>query len=153
MNQNNLIIPLIIHGKGFKELWVNPEISSIAEIDSETGYDDNVHRIYLGNSKGEMFLHILAKSDDLNEYWEDFFKTYEEDQETKDQRKVNKVAKEVRSKLEILFLEDVWAPGGEQFCFTEAGKEIGKLFTKAKKVKFSPDCALTTDGTNFWFDT
>lgn len=69
------------------------------------------------------------------------------------QKLTNKTIRELKSQLEVTLLEDVWMPGGEQFCFSEIGIAICDIFKKVKKYSFSPDCALTTDGENWWYDT
>lgn len=46
----------------------------------------------------------------------------------------------------VMLLEDVWVPQDEQFCFTEYGKKLGKVFSYEIPYKFiSPDLGLRLD--------
>lgn len=148
--------PLIIQDCNWKTIWVNPDIADIAVFDPETGYDDQVHRIFLTSARGKQLLHLLVKSDMLDNMWAEVFEKYF-DEETDTFKPYDELLRttfdKLKVELEIVLLEDVWSPGGEQFCFTKIGKKVGKLFEQARNIQISPDCALTTDGKTYWYDT
>lgn len=153
-----ILEPLEIKDQNFNRIWLHPDIKDhfIPNSEINSGYDESVHRVYLKNSEGKMLLHLLVKSDLLENYWDTVFKEYF-DETTEDvkphQKLTNKIVKELKLQLEVVLLEDVWMPGGTQFCFTEVGKTVGEIFKNVKRYSFSPDCALTTDGEDWWFDT
>jgi len=147
---------LMIDYNGFKNKWVNPDISSMVNLDKETGYDNNCHRVFFRDKDNELLVHLIVQSELLDKFWSQYYTDIDENDQAfpvPKQKDVNKIVKTILMRSEVMLLEDVWIPGGEQFCFTVIGQEVGELMKKVKKIRFSPDCAITTDGKTFWFDT
>ena len=142
------------------------------------GYDDDVYRMYLENDKGDT-IYVVFKSDYIGRKYSEWSSTvnFDDDEENWPEKTslfeppyIN--SRQVFDSLCIGLIEDVWTPmpkitdidnidvsnigNGkiEQFCFTEFGKKISKMFAKECKCTFfSLDCGLTTDGKDWWFDS
>ncbi len=113
-----------------------------------------VQRVWLYDKNKTMVLTVILHSPPLEAFWEASFDA--EGEPIRNDELVSQIVQRLFLEFETLFLEDVWMPGGEQFCFTKIGKAIGSAFKKARSVQFSPDCALAYDPEAedpFWYDT
>ena len=146
------IEPLIIQYNG-KE-WIHPDIESYYAKD-EGGYDNDMYRVYY--KSGKSVLRIFFKSDYITTKMNNYFAS--EDRETKPKQTLFEEpyidVKLVHDCMLVTLVEDVWSPGGEQFAFTKFGHRVGKfMMRKSTKMDFfSLDCALTTDGIDWWCDS
>lgn len=133
--------PLLIYGSKHELLWSNPDALQILKFDDDEQYSSTpVHRVWLYDSKGSMILTVILKSPPLDVFWKSSFAGDEE--HIRDQARTDEIVGLLLMDLEVAFLEDVWAPGGEQFCFTKIGRTIGTRFKKVRSIQFSPDCCV-----------
>lgn len=126
-----MITPILIDFEN--ETWENPEIATEVWLNCELSeinagcFDGNLIRIWL--KSGEHSAHIVATVS------EEIYSSFEE----------NFNADEFSSWLFCVLFEDVWAPGGDQFCFSEFGKRMS-VFSKSFEFSASPDICVHYDG-------
>ena len=61
---------------------------------------------------------------------------------------------DLRMLLEVTLFEDVWMPGGEQFCFTEFGQKMYSAFGDEMTISYaSPDVSVWEVDGEYGFDT
>lgn len=114
-----------------EEQWVHPDIESILEWEVDVfnpgkwAYD-GLTRVYIKNDEGKA-AHLVVFSKDLKEGLVPL--------------------DELKAQLEVTLFEDVWSPGGEQFCFTPFGKMMSKaLRCNIAEISFaSPDVGIEDD--------
>lgn len=141
----------------FDNPWIHPNIKELYTPDPNMApfeHDTDVWRIYYKNSRNET-LYVYFKSQRMDEISEkfdmglpkqDFWKPPYID------------AKLAVSYLKLVLLEDIWMPGGEQFCFTEFGQKVSNFFSYDPEITlFTPDCGMVphTDknGTEWIFES
>jgi hypothetical protein len=151
----------------FIKEWFKPDIYPEME-EGDFGYDDDVYRMYLVNESGA-YLGVYFKSDYIGKKMDAWSKTGNWDSDNEDDWPDNKTlfgefinTQEVFDTLCLLLLEDFWRPSNpnktkfdEQFCFSEFGKKVSDFFSNGEvnMDRFSLDCALTTDGKDWWCDS
>lgn len=150
------ILMIYYYVDGKLQTWVNPDVEQLAVWDDQH-CDHRVHRVILSHGNNER-LDLVVKYKPL----EDFFNLYEFDENvTIVSRPTNVQVQDMVNDLlvvaKVVILEDVWSPGGEQFCFTDEGREIGKVVAGMNTVHFSPDIVFRKDPSStpigYWFDT
>lgn len=130
-----MITPILINFNG--ETWENPEIATEVFYNcqpSEINYncfDGNLIRIWLKSE--EHFAHIVATVCD-DELYEMCSGITEFDTDL------------IAGWLFTVLFEDVWAPGGEQFCFSEFGEKLSVLSSDDTNFNISPDICVHYDG-------
>lgn len=126
-----MIIPILIDFKN--ESWENPEIATEIWMKCEPSqinfgcFDGNLVRIWLDN--GEESAHIVATVSE--EIYSSVLDGFDAD--------------EFSSWLMTILFEDVWSPGGTQFCFTEFGKKL-EVFSNSFTFSVSHDICVHYDG-------
>ena len=128
-NMPELIEPVLIQFNDTN--WVHPEIEDLLEweIDGTNpgkwSYN-GLTRVYIENDKNQI-ARIVVQSKELKEG-----KTSMQD---------------LQMLLETTLFEDVWMPGGDQFCFSKLGKMLSKTFSsETTKITFvSPDVGISND--------
>lgn len=118
------------------ERWVNPEIKELLDWETNGANEgkwsyNGLTRISIENSKKKI-AYLVVYSRDL----EDGKISFEE----------------LEMMLFVSLFEDVWSPGGEQFCFSKFGKRLSKSFQKSIRITFvSPDIGIEdSDGVYEW---
>jgi len=166
---------MIVQTKDYK--WVNPYISNWYKPEEGQLHDNNIYRIYYKNSHNEM-LYVYFKSDYLDRKVEAFYN--QPDCWTNKKYDLFKPpymdCRELYESVDMTMFEDVWGPyppagspmendtleykqwikdsETNQFCFSVVGEKVKEFFAKEAEVDFfSPDCGLTTDGTDWWCDS
>lgn len=144
-SEHDLSTPLLIYNSKHQLIWTNPDILSTVKFSEEdpTCADTPVQRVWLYDKNKAMVLTVILHSPSLEAFWDASFD--ENFEPIKNDDLTKKIVQRLFLEFETMFLEDVWAPGGEQFCFTKIGKTIGSAFRKVRSIEFSPDCAL-------WYD-
>lgn len=139
--------------------WTHPDIDEICGM-ADGHYNEGIWnhipliRITIENSEFG-YMHIVAKSDSFMKLWDEYCDLLGEDN---NKCKANEflrerfdiVYEELPMILEVVLTEDIWSPGGIQFCFSESGKLIGDYFRKGdiKYLSHSPDIGISKDGPN-----
>lgn len=139
-----------------KTTWSHPEIEDIAEFQQADWTDEPhlrssapVYRVYLENRQKKTIYIVFQSdwfdrkgsqpiSDTLLNSWIDL---------TDDDWQ------EFAASLDMVLREDVWCPGGQQFCTLPIYKEICQLLKNGFRITFlSPDVSLykEDDGTYGW---
>ena len=126
-----MITPILIDFEN--DSWENPEIAtevfmkcSPSEINFGC-FDGNLVRIWINSD--EHSAHIVATvSDKIYSSLDEEFN-----------------ADDFASWLFCVLFEDIWMPGGEQFCFTGFGKKL-EVFSKSFEFSVSPDICVHYDG-------
>ena len=166
---------MIVQTKDYK--WTNPYISNWYKPEQGQLHDNNIYRIYYKNSDNEM-LYVYFKSDYLDRKVEAFYN--QPDCWTNKKYDLFKPpymdCRELYESVDMTMFEDVWGPyppvgspmenttseykqwikdsETNQFCFSLVGEKVKGFFSKEANVDFfSPDCGLTTDGTDWWCDS
>lgn len=142
--------------------WFEPYIYEGMN-EGDFGYDDNMFRMYFINSKDDR-LGVYFKSNYVQTKLKLWNESEDDDntsiQETLFTEYVN--TKNVFDSIMLTLVEDFWCPyspttnqSDGQFCFTEFGKMVSKFFKdqSVKMTMFSLDCAMTTDGKDWWCDS
>ena len=175
------IEPLIID-YGDMGKWIHPFIKNWYQPHEDSEYDEDVYRMYITNDQGHT-IRVFFKSDYLNERQAAWAATgdFEGDEEQwPDPGTLFKSpfisTDSVLTSLCLTLTEDTWIPAppmleapikssrayveyrmsfeSEQFCFSEFGEKIGEFFEHDVSLDFfSLDCALTTDGNEWWCDS
>lgn len=140
----NRLEPILIYDGSHKLLFEHPELQLAKFTQLENGYDKTpCHRVWLKDGKGETLLALIVRSELLDKHWA-----------AESKQDAQAVVDDLLLNLEVILREDIWAPGGVQFCFTPVGKQVGKLVTKVEQVSFSPDCVLVKAKDGSWgYDT
>ena len=106
-----------------KDSWVHPGINSICKFKKNRMGDalaQNVSRLVLFNKNNEI-LFIVFLSKELNTYW-------------RKRKPIDQVfIQKLYAHLEVMLLEDVWSPGGEQFCFSSFGQNVFKFLDEPRQ--------------------
>jgi hypothetical protein len=162
MNEYDLSQPLLIYGPKYELLWTNPDMLDLMTFqEPDEGSDtvdsnEPVHRVFLNDASGKHVMHVIMRSAALDTYWENALKDVDFDSpdwKKTDPTAANEAVERLQMELETCFIEDVWMPGGKQFCFTPVGRKVGTLLKKVKHISFSPDCMLWKSGLEFGYDT
>ena len=126
-------------------MWVNPDIKEVTShldsCDLNVGFLDGPFvRIWFDwGNKCRYHAVVMLNQETYNTYLESCF-----DEKC---NKSRKISDDIISETIILLTEDIWMPGGEQFCFTEHGRLISKdILAMGKNVKCmtSPDIGVQT---------
>lgn len=133
--------------------WINPDIENLCKF----GKDDineglwstkEVFRITLNNKKS--YLEIICRSSLLKDYWDEYIEYLGDDNNknlaySKTRLKSKNLHDVLFNLIEVTLREDVWTPGGEQFYFTEFGKQIEKFLSQGYTFTHSPDVNISKD--------
>lgn len=155
------IEPIIIMTKDRN--WTHPEIKEIVKTmapDHVPGTNCDVItgpwvRIYLEQDKKTLY--TVCAFNDTEKYEEHLrycYKKFNEDVYEEDRAK--DIINEILGFLYISLIEDVWSPGGEQFCFTDFGEYIENYFDYTKPINMSfmsPDVGIHDEGDHWGFSS
>lgn len=127
------VTPLIIQAPWGN--WYHPHIEQIASSWDHVSSGCNVItgpivRIYFDN---EMRVIVSVDNDHYNKMFE-----YDDKGEMKTSLN-DEACKNIADMLYVMLIEDVWIVDGEQFCFTEYGKQIN---SNISVTFFSPDVGI-----------
>jgi hypothetical protein len=125
---------LMLNNPHTEGLWINPDIekitSNLKPHDCNVGFLDGPFvRIWIG--KGKYHAVVMLTPEAYDAYLESCFNKV----------KNRKLIKNIISMTIVLLTEDVWMPGGEQFCFTEYGRLISEDILDMGNV----ECMLSPD--------
>lgn len=131
MNDETLPEPVLIDFAD--QHWHHPEIRSLLtwEVDGinpGTWSYDHLYRVYMENPDGELasvVMHWPGVS------WQTVRKST------------------LTEILPVVLFEDVWMPGGEQFCFGDFGQELALRFCDHVITFVSPDVGIQSDDTGY----
>lgn len=93
---------------------------------------------------------LYVRSSLLEDYWDEYMEYLGEDNNksvaNKEMKsKSNRLYKTLFSLLEVTLLEVTWAPGDEQFCFTDFGLQVAPFLKKKLEFSHSPDVNISKD--------
>jgi hypothetical protein len=89
---------------------------------------DYLYRVYLETSQKES-VYIVVHWPDVE--WEDFRQ------------------QDLANIIPVILFDDVWMPGGEQFCFTDLGQKLSKKFSRSAITFMSPDVGIEADESGY----
>lgn len=72
------------------------------------------------------------------------------------EKSMNGGINEIVSFLDVVFSEDDWVLGNEQFIFSDYGKAFDSVYgfsNNSIRVSITPDVSLAMDGKDWWWDT
>ena len=155
------IEPVIIMGK--EKNWTHPEIDSIVELmapDHVPGTNCDVItgpwvRIYL-EQEGKTLYTVCAfhEKEKYKNHLRYCYKKFNED--VYEETRAKEIIDEMMGFLIVSLIDDVWAPGGEQFCFTDFGEYISDYFDYTKRIDMSfmsPDVGIHNEGEHWAFSS
>jgi hypothetical protein len=131
MNNETLPEPVLIDFAD--QHWHHPDIESLLtwEVDGinpgRWSYD-HLYRVYLENPDGKI-ASVVVHWPEVS--WEDIAKS------------------ELTELLPVVLFEDVWMPGGEQFCFTDIGQDLSRRFFDHRITFISPDVGIESDESGY----
>jgi hypothetical protein len=155
------IEPVIIIAKDRR--WTHPEIDDIVKTmvpDNVPGTNCDVItgpwvRIYLEQDKKTLYtVCVFGDPEKYEDHLRYCYKNFNEDVYEED--RAEEIINEMLGFLFISLVEDVWAPGGEQFCFTDFGKYISGYFDYSREIRLSfmsPDVEIHDDGDHWSFSS
>jgi hypothetical protein len=115
--------------------WHHPNIESMLSWEvnghnpGQWSYD-NLYRIYLENAQKQTACIVIYWP---GVPWEDV------------------VEQDLGNIIPVILFEDVWMPGVEQFCFTDAGQKLFEKFGESAITFSSPDVGIQAiDGEYHW---
>jgi hypothetical protein len=131
MNDETLPEPVLIDFAD--QHWHHPEIRSMLTwevngINPGTWSYDDLYRAYMENPDGRLASVVM--------HWPGV-----------DWHTVSKSA--LTEILPVVLFEDVWMPGGEQFCFTDLGQKLCRSFLDHRITFVSPDVGIQADETGY----
>lgn len=149
-----IVEPIIIQYE--ENNWTHPEIENIvAELKDEDQINEGCGvyagpwvRIYLEQNGKTLytvctFLEKEAYENHLKYCYEKF------NEETYNQELSSEITNEILGFLYVSLVEDVWAPGGEQFCFSDYAEKMYENFDFSSEFKismFTPDVGVENNG-------
>lgn len=139
---------LLIYDADRRLIWTHPDIDSICTFSEESPYaEDAVQQlIFTGEGSSSPLITVIAKSPAVEQHWKDLSNLHEVEP-----AKTKAITADILLEFEVMFIEDVWMPGAEQFCFTPIGEKVGDIFKDVRSAQFFP-CALWRSGTSYGFD-
>jgi hypothetical protein len=120
----NLPEPVLIDFSG--QHWQHPDIAEMLNWETDGtnigkwSYD-HLYRVYFENNNKETAYIVIHWPD---KEWKDIS------------------LDELADVLPVVLFEDVWCPGGKQFCFTKLGKELSDKFFNSYITFASPDVGI-----------
>jgi hypothetical protein len=137
------------------EQWTHPNIEDIlgfSESFNEGLWNQtDVFKLDLVNTDNK-YMTVIAVSEDLKQFWDHYTNILDEDLNNKSEvnektHDLSMLLSEVLAiALDVILIEDVWSPGGEQFCFTEFGEKVSDFLLRGYKFSHTPDVAVSKDG-------
>jgi hypothetical protein len=160
------ILEIYVYANG--KTWQNKELLDTLEFTKHDYNEGNwlypqPHRLWVSykdkNRVNPQSIHFVIAMDAMTEYWdlrsERLGLMYDKTQvdsfnKQPDVKKLlASIHRTIRDLLPITLFEDYWCPNGEQFCFTEFGKELKAIFPLNDKFQikrgqwsFSPDIGM-----------
>jgi hypothetical protein len=135
MNNETLPEPVLIDFAD--QHWHHPDIESLLtwEVDGinpgRWSYD-HLYRVYLETADRKI-AHVVV-------HWPEV-------------RQGNISESEFTEILPVVLFEDVWMPGGEQFCFTDFGQELSRRFFNHRITFVSPDVGIESDESGYQWNS
>jgi hypothetical protein len=127
MNTETLPEPVLIDFD--QQHWHHPDIEDLLTwkvdgINPGRWSYDYLYRVYLETAQKES-AYIVVHWPDVE--WEDFRR------------------QDLADIIPVILFDDVWMPGGEQFCFTDLGRKLSKKFNGSAITFMSPDVGIEAD--------
>lgn len=136
--------------------WTHPEIETIVEYlkdDEQMNEHCGVYtgpwvRIYLEqNGKTLYTVSTFLQREMYENHLKYCYKKFNE--ETYEPERSKDITAEILGFLHVSLVEDVWAPGGEQFCFSDYAEKMYEEFDFSSNFKitlFTPDVGVESNG-------
>lgn len=156
---NILIIDNMVTG----DVWYHPFINEICQNELESSESGHYHgplvRVWLtedDSEKGGVYVVAKLTSEAYDTVLSAFnwkFKGVLDPSELPlDQPKevIDSTVSDYLSEIVVMLKEDVWTPGGEQFCFTDFGQKIPNQLEHVKFISYDLGLYKNDDGTWGW---
>jgi hypothetical protein len=132
--------------------WIHPDINEVCDLHPQEWCDFadyNVYRLYLTDDNGNT-LYIIFKSEYFGKKCADLFENEYKRFDMSDEE-----ISSLGTSTFVILAEDIWAPGGEQFCFTEFAETMYEFIDLCESsISFlSMDVVLHKDGEEWSFSS